>query len=61
MLEAELAADPDSLTVVVAESNGEIVCRCWVRFATGTDFATFWGGSTLPEWRSRGIYRGMIP
>ena len=60
MLEAELAADPASLTVVVAEANGEIVCRCWVRFVTGTDFATFWGGSTQPEWRSRGIYRATV-
>ena len=25
----------------------------------GTEFAGIWGGSTLPEWRGRGIYRAL--
>jgi GNAT superfamily N-acetyltransferase len=59
-LEAELTADPDGLTVVVAEAGGSIVCAGWVRFARGTEFATLWGGGTLPGWRSRGIYRALV-
>jgi GNAT superfamily N-acetyltransferase len=31
-----------------------------VRFVQGTDFATLWGGSTLPDWRGRGIYRAIV-
>jgi GNAT superfamily N-acetyltransferase len=27
---------------------------------TGTAFATLWGGSTLPAWRGRGIYRALV-
>jgi len=29
-------------------------------FRPGTDFAGLWGGSTLPAWRGRGIYRAMV-
>jgi GNAT superfamily N-acetyltransferase len=60
MLEAERAADPDSLAIVVAEAGGASVCAGWVRFERGTDFATLWGGGTLPAWRSRGIYRAVV-
>jgi hypothetical protein len=31
-----------------------------VRFEHGTDFATLWGGATLPGWRRRGIYRATV-
>ena len=60
MLEAEREADPDALTIVVAEADGAVVCAGWVRFETGTEFATLWGGATLPEWRGRGIYRALV-
>jgi GNAT superfamily N-acetyltransferase len=59
-LEAELAVDPDALTIVVAEAGDAPVCAAWVRFAEGTEFATLWGGGTLPAWRSRGIYRAIL-
>ncbi len=59
-LAAEQAADPEALRIVVAEAGGEVVCTGWVRFAEGTEFATLWGGSTLPAWRRRGIYRATV-
>jgi GNAT superfamily N-acetyltransferase len=59
-LAAEQAADPDAITIVVAESADEVVCAGWVRFVSGTDFATLWGGGTLPDWRGRGIYRALV-
>jgi GNAT superfamily N-acetyltransferase len=59
-LEAERAVDPDALTIVVAEAGDTTVCAAWVRFARGTEFATLWGGGTLPAWRSRGIYRAIV-
>jgi GNAT superfamily N-acetyltransferase len=59
-LEAELAADRDALSIVVAEASESVVCAGWVRFERGTDFATLWGGGTLPEWRSQGIYRAVV-
>ena len=59
-LETERAADPDAMTIVVAESADQIVCAGWVRFVPGTDFATLWGGGTLPAWRRRGIYHALV-
>jgi GNAT superfamily N-acetyltransferase len=60
MLESERAVDPDALTVVVAEAGDTVVCAAWIRFESGTEFATLWGGATLPEWRRRGIYRATV-
>lgn len=59
-LESERRADPDYLTVVVAEADRAVVCAAWVRFERGTDFATFWGGGTVPAWRRRGVYRATV-
>jgi GNAT superfamily N-acetyltransferase len=61
-LEQEIAADPDGIVVVVAETSpGEpAVSAGWVRFVGGTAFATLWGGSTLPQWRGRGIYKSLV-
>jgi GNAT superfamily N-acetyltransferase len=59
-LERERAVDPGALTIVVAEAGDAMVCAAWVRFAKDTEFATFWGGATLPEWRRRGIYRATV-
>jgi GNAT superfamily N-acetyltransferase len=59
-LEGEHAADPSALTIVVAEAGDDVVCAGWVRFAERTDFATLWGGGTMPEWRGRGVYRAVV-
>jgi hypothetical protein len=64
-LEKEIATDPDGTTIVVAEVDDEggdpgVVCAGWVRYVRGTPFATLWGGSTLPGWRGRGIYRSVV-
>jgi GNAT superfamily N-acetyltransferase len=60
VLEQELAADPAGLAIFVAEADGRVVSAGWVRFPSGTDFATLWGGATLPAWRGRGIYRALV-
>ncbi len=59
-LEAEHAVDPDGLAIVVAEAGDEVVCAAWVRFARDTEFATLWGGGTLPAWRKHGVYRAIV-
>jgi GNAT superfamily N-acetyltransferase len=59
-LQTEQAADPQALTIVVAEAAGAVVCAGWVRLVDGSDFATLWGGGTLPAWRGRGIYRATV-
>ena len=59
-LASEREADPEGLCVFVAEAGDLTVCAGWVRFPSGTEFVTFWGGATLPEWRGRGIYRALV-
>jgi len=60
MIEGERTADPDAISVVVAEAGEDVVCAAWIRFESGTDFATLWGGATLPAWRGHGIYRATV-
>jgi hypothetical protein len=62
-LEAEQAATPDGITIVVAETIEDpstVVSAGWVRYVPGTEFATLWGGSTLAEWRGQGIYKALV-
>ncbi|MEU4550569.1 GNAT family N-acetyltransferase [Micromonospora violae] len=59
-LAKEIDADPNSITVVVAEADETVVSAGWVRFPANTGFATLWGGSTLPQWRRKGIYRALV-
>jgi GNAT superfamily N-acetyltransferase len=59
-LELERAADPAQLRIFVAEAEGRVVSAGWLRLPPRTEFGTLWGGSTLPEWRRRGIYRALV-
>lgn len=59
-LAREIEADPQSITVVVAEAEDEVVSAGWIRYQRGTGFASLWGGSTLPQWRRKGIYRALV-
>ncbi|MET7803334.1 GNAT family N-acetyltransferase [Micromonospora chersina] len=59
-LAKEIEADPQSITIVVAEAGDTVVSAGWVRYLPNTGFATLWGGSTLPEWRRKGVYRALV-
>ncbi|WP_433699446.1 GNAT family N-acetyltransferase [Nocardiopsis sp. CA-288880] len=59
-LAARTAEDPDGIVVLVAEAGGEVVSAAWLVFLRGTEFAGLWGGSTLPPWRGKGIYRSLV-
>lgn len=62
-LRAEKAADPDALSIWVAVTDGPaelVVSAAWIRFHEGTEFASLWGGTTLPQWRLMGIYRALV-
>jgi GNAT superfamily N-acetyltransferase len=57
---AEREADPEGLRIFAAEAGDQMVSAAWVRFPSGTQFATYWGGATHPDWRGRGIYRALV-
>jgi hypothetical protein len=62
-LSRDIANADEPAVVVVAETEDDaprMVCGSWIRFHAGTDFASLWGGSTLAEWRGKGIYRALV-
>jgi GNAT superfamily N-acetyltransferase len=58
----QVAASPDDIAVVAAEAGGEVVSAAWAAFfgPGAGGFARLLGGSTLPQWRGRGIYRALV-
>lgn len=59
-LAENVAAAPGDLQVWTAEADGVVVSAARIEFRPGTEFAGLWGGSTLPQWRGRGIYRALV-
>jgi GNAT superfamily N-acetyltransferase len=59
-LRREIAETPDATSVFVARIGGQPVGAAWVTYTTGSDFASLWGGSVLPEYRGQGIYGALL-
>ncbi|NLU74981.1 GNAT family N-acetyltransferase [Streptomyces sp. HNM0575] len=59
-LTARIAAAPDDTVVLVAEHEGEAVCAAWIFLWPDRRYAGLRGGTTVPEWRGRGVYRALI-
>jgi GNAT superfamily N-acetyltransferase len=59
---ARVAAAPDDIAVLAAETGDVVVSAAWlVFFSPGAGgFGRLLGGSTRPGWRSRGIYRALV-
>jgi N-acetylglutamate synthase-like GNAT family acetyltransferase len=55
-----ITATPDELAVYVAEADGEVISAAWLVFYGDAEFAGLRGGSTLAEWRGKGIYRALV-
>ncbi len=53
-----LERDP-RIELWVAEVDGRMVSAGRLEPVPGTEIAGIWGGSTVPEWRGRGIYRAL--
>jgi GNAT superfamily N-acetyltransferase len=41
------------------DEGSRVICSGRLAIVEGTEFAGVWGGSTLPQWRGRGIYRAL--
>jgi ribosomal protein S18 acetylase RimI-like enzyme len=57
---AALARQPPAAAAVVAMAGQAPVSAGRVEFHAGTDFASLWGGGTLPAWRGRGVFRSLV-
>jgi GNAT superfamily N-acetyltransferase len=60
VLTSRIAADPGQIAIFVAEAGDRLACTAWMIYQPGTEFVALLGGTTLPEWQGRGLYRAMI-
>lgn len=58
-LTARMSA-PEPTYLVLAESVDRVVSAGWLVPMPGTTCAGLWGGSTLSQFRGRGIYRALV-
>jgi hypothetical protein len=55
-----LREEPCSVAAVIAVADGGAVSAGRVEFHEGTEFASLWGGGTLPRWREQGLFRAIV-
>jgi hypothetical protein len=55
-----LGRRPPTVAAVVAVAGDTPICAGRVEFHPGTQFASLWGGGTLPGWRGRGVFRSLV-
>jgi GNAT superfamily N-acetyltransferase len=51
---------PHGIRILVAEAGDRVVSAAWLVMRDGSPFAGLWGGSTLAQYRGRGIYRALV-
>lgn len=51
---------PDYLSVYVAYVDDSPACTGWIYFHKNSQFASLWGGSTVPAYRKRGLYTAVL-
>lgn len=59
-LERTLAEHPHLLSVYVAYVDEAPTSAAWIIFPEHSQFGSLWGGSTLREYRGRGLYTGLL-
>jgi GNAT superfamily N-acetyltransferase len=59
-LTRNLRERPDYLSIYVVYEDGEPVAAAWINFPPQNQFASLWGGSTLANYRKRGIYTALL-
>jgi GNAT superfamily N-acetyltransferase len=57
---AGLGLRPRPVQAVLAMAGDTPVSAARVEFPAGSDFASLWGGGTLPSWRGRGVFRALV-
>jgi GNAT superfamily N-acetyltransferase len=55
-----LSNRPDTMAAVVATAAGSPIAAARTEFHEGTEFASLWGGGTLPGWRGKGVFRSLV-
>lgn len=56
----DLRQDSDHICIYAAYVEGRPASSAWIYFHEGSQFASLWGGSTLPAYRKRGLYSALL-
>lgn len=56
----DLERIPDHLSIFAVPADGQVVSAAWIYYHPPTQFASLWGGSTLPSYRQRGYYTALL-
>ena len=59
-LTMELRDYPDRIRIYAVYVGEQPVSSAWMRLTTGSQFASLWGGSTLPDYRGAGHYTALL-
>jgi GNAT superfamily N-acetyltransferase len=59
-LAKEMTEYAEHISVYVAYLDGVPASSAWIRFHPPSQFASLWGGSTVPEHRKRGLYTALL-
>lgn len=59
-LAAQMRDAPDVLSLYAAFVDGKPISTAWGQYAPNSQFVGLWGGSTLPAYRKRGLYTGLL-
>lgn len=57
---ALMASQPSSVAAVVAMAGERPIACGRIRLPATGDFASLWGGGTVPDWRRRGVFRALV-
>ena len=59
-LETALSTEPERMSIYLAYVEDKPVSAGWIYFPPESRFASLWGGSTLEEYRKRGLYGALL-
>jgi GNAT superfamily N-acetyltransferase len=60
LLEEDLWIRPSFSSIYVAYVDDNPACGGWIQFHENSQFASLWGGTTLPQYRGKGLYTAVL-
>jgi hypothetical protein len=59
-LQEDLWKRPSYSSIYLAYVDDQPACAAWIQFTENSQFASLWGGTTLPQFRERGLYTAVM-
>jgi hypothetical protein len=60
LLQEDLWKRPSYSSIYLAYVDDQPACAAWIQFTENSQFASLWGGTTLPQFRERGLYTAVM-